>query len=263
MPLRWETKGPVALLTIDRPEARNALDPETHDALVGAWQRYRDDDALRCAVLTGAGDKAFCAGMDLKRAGDYYARVPAERRREVWDREPGLGGLTRNLDVGKPVLAAINGPCHGGGLELALACDLRIAAEHATFALPEVRWGIIPGQGGTQRLPRAIPLAAAMEMLLTAEPVDARQALAWGLVSRVVPQAQLMPTALGLAETIASRAPRAVRHAREAALRGLELPLAEGLKVEQALADPLRDSADNREARQAFAEKREPRWSGR
>lgn len=263
MPVRLDVKGHVAVITLDRPEAMNAIDPELNEQLIDAWKRVHDEDAIRVAILTGAGEKAFCAGADLKRMGEWYSAVPAERRREVWDRLPGLGGITRNLDPGKPVLAAINGHCLGAGLELALACDIRLAAEHATFALPEVKWGIIPGQGGTQRLPRIVPPNVALEMILTADPIDARRALEVGLVNKVVPLPQLMPTAIAMAEVIATRAPRAVRNAREAVLRGLELPLHEALKLEQALADPLRDSEDNREARKAFAEKREPRWTGR
>jgi enoyl-CoA hydratase/carnithine racemase len=263
MVLRFETKGPVAVLTLDRPEAMNALNPALHEALVEAWRRFRDDDALQVAVLTGAGEKAFCAGADLKEMGAWYNRVPKERRREVWDREPGLGGITRNLEVGKPVLAAVNGHCLGGGLELALACDVRWASENATFALPEVQWGILPGQGGTQRLARLVGPGHALELVLSANRIDARRAEQIGLVTRVLPQAELLPRMLELAETIASRAPRAVRHAREAVLRGLELPLTDGLRLEQSLADPLRDSEDNREALAAARERRPPRWTGR
>lgn len=263
MTLRFESKGAVAVLTLDRPEAMNAINPALHQALVEAWRRFRDDDALRVAVLTGAGEKAFCAGADLKEMGAWYNAIPKETRREVWDREPGLGGITRNLDVGKPVVAAVNGHCLGGGLELALACDVRWCSDNATFALPEVQWGILPGQGGTQRLPRVVGPGAALEMILSASRIDAARALQVGLVSRVLPQAELLPRALELAETIASRAPRAVRHAREAVHRGLELPLHEALKLEQSLADPLRGSEDNVEALAAAREKRPPRWTGR
>jgi enoyl-CoA hydratase/carnithine racemase len=262
MTLRFETKGPVAILTMDRSEAMNAINPAMHRALIAAWQRFRDDDALRVAVLTAEG-KAFCAGADLKEMPAWYAQVPREKRREVWDREPGLGGITRNLDVGKPVLAAINGHCLGGGLELALACDVRWAAEGASFALPEVQWGIIPGQGGTQRLARLVGPGHALELILSANRIDAQRALAIGLVTRVLPAQELLPRTLELAETIASRAPRAVRHAREALVRGLELPLHEALKLEQSLADPLRGSDDNVEALAAAKEKREPKWTGR
>jgi E-phenylitaconyl-CoA hydratase len=258
--VRFEVKGRVAWITLDRPEALNAIDPESHAALVEAWEKVRDSSELRVAILTGAGTKAFCAGVDLKRMGDFYRSVPAEERVAAWNRAPGIGGIPRNLEVGKPVIAAVNGLCLGGGLELALACDIRLASANATFGLPEVRWAIIPGQGGTQRLPRAVPPAIALEMILTGRPIDAKRASALGLVNRVVPQARLRTEARSMAETIAAHPPRAVQTALAAVRRGLELPLADGLRLEQELADPLRDSPDNREARLAFQEKRAPRW---
>lgn len=262
MPVRFEAEGPIAWITLDRPEALNAIDPESHAALVAAWERFRDEEALRVAVLTGAGTKAFCAGVDLKRMGEFYQNVPPERRVEVWNREPGIGGITRNLEVGKPVIAAVNGVCLGGGLELALACDIRLASENATFGLPEVKWAIIPGQGGTQRLPRAVPPAVALEMMLTARPIDAGRALTIGLVNHVYPLSRLRAEARSMAEAIVAHPPRAVRAALLAVRKGLELPLAKGLRLEQELANPLRDSPDNREARAAFREKRPPRWTG-
>jgi E-phenylitaconyl-CoA hydratase len=262
MPVHFESEGRVAWVTLDRPEALNAIDPESHTALVAAWTRFRDEEGLRVAVLTGAGSKAFCSGVDLKRMGDFYRAVPAERRVEVWSRDPGIGGITRNLELEKPVIAAVNGACLGGGLELALACDIRLASENATFGLPEVRWAIIPGQGGTQRLPRAVPPSLALEMILTAEPIDAKRALEIGLVNHVYPLTRLRDEARRMAETIAAHPPRAIRQALAAVRRGLSLPIAEGLRLEQELADPLRDSPDNREARAAFQEKRPPRWVG-
>ncbi|MGA8710782.1 MAG: enoyl-CoA hydratase-related protein [Thermoplasmata archaeon] len=262
MPVHFETDGHIAWITLDRPEALNAIDPESHAALVAAWERFRDEDDLRVAVLTGAGTKAFCSGVDLKRMGDFYRNVPAGRRVEVWNREPGIGGITRNLEVGKPVIAAVNGICLGGGLELALACDIRLASANATFGLPEVRWAIIPGQGGTQRLPRTVPPAAALEMILTAGPIDAKRAYALGLVNHVYPFSRLQREARTMAKVIVAHPPRAVRAALAAVRRGLSLPLVEGLRLEQELADPLRDSPDNREARAAFREKRPPRWTG-
>jgi enoyl-CoA hydratase/carnithine racemase len=243
----------IAYITLNRPDALNAIDPETHAELVELWNRFRDDDELRVAVLAGAGDRAFCAGIDLKRLDDFYRAVPAGRRREAWAREPGLGGLTRNLDPGKPVLAAIHGHCLGGGLELALACDVRLASEDAQFGLPEVRWGIVPGQGGTQRLPRLVPVGLAYEMILTGRPIDARRALAAGLVTTVVPRDRLEATATALARAIADQPPEAVRRAREAIRRGLEMPLAEALRLEQDLADPLRGQSTNRERVGEFA----------
>ena len=263
MPVHFKVDGQVAWITLDRPEALNAIDPESHAELVSAWKRFREEDHLRVAVLTGAGTKAFCAGVDLKRMGDFYQGVPAERRVEVWNREPGIGGITRNLEVGKPIIAAVNGLCLGGGLELALACDIRLASENATFGMPEARWAIIPGQGGTQRLPRTVPPAVALEMILTAQPIDARRAAAIGLISHVYSRARLRKATETMAEAIVANPPRAVRAALAAVRRGLSLPLAEGLRLEQELADPLRDSPDNREAREAFREKRRPRWTDR
>lgn len=261
MPVRFDTEGHVAWITLDRPEVLNAIDPETHVALLGAWSRFRDDENLRVGVLTGAGPKAFCTGIDLHRMGDFYGSVPPEQRVGAWNRAPGIGGITRNLDVGKPTIAAVNGLCLGLGLELALACDIRLASENATFGLPEVRSAIIPGQGGTQRLPRAVPPGVALEMILTGNPIDAPRALQLGLVSHVYPSDRLTSEARAMAEGIAAHPPRVVRRAREAIRRGLEKPLAEGLRMEQKLADPLRDSPDNREARTAFREKRPPRWT--
>ncbi len=261
MPVHFAVDGHVAWITLDRPEALNAIDPESHVALVAAWERFRDEDDLRVAVLTGAGTKAFCAGVDLKRMGEFYQSVPAEQRVELWNRTPGIGGITRNLEVGKPVIAAVNGLCLGGGLELALACDIRLASANATFGLPEVRWAIIPGQGGTQRLPRAVSPAVALEMILTGQPIDARRAVAIGLVNRVYPLSRLRNEARTMAGAIVAQPPRAVQTALAAVRRGLALPLAEGLRLEQELADPLRDSPDNREARAAFREKRPPRWT--
>ncbi len=252
MSLLVEVRDSVLHVTLNRPEVHNAIDPETHEELLAAWRRLRDEEELRVGLLTGAGDRAFCAGVDLKRMGDFYRGVPPERRREVWDREPGIGGITRNFDPGKPIVAAINGFCLGGGLELALACDIRYASENATFGLPEVRWAIMPGQGGTQRLPRTVPPNVALEMILTGRPIAAARALQVGLVNGVFPLARVREEAGEVASAIAALPPRSVRHAREAVLRGLGLPLSEGLRLEQSLADPLRDSAENRAARAGF-----------
>jgi len=260
--LRLDIADRVACLTLSRPDVLNAVDPETHRALVAAWERVRDDREIRVAVLTGEGERAFCAGIDLRRMADFYRDVSAEQRLERWSREPGIGGITRNFDVGKPVIAAVNGVCLGLGLELALACDIRLASENATFGLPEVRSAIIPGQGGTQRLPRALPPSVAYEMILAGTPIDSERAREVGLVSAVYPKDRLMAEARALAGRIASLPPRVVQTAREAVRRGLETTLSDGLRLEQELANPLRDSPDNQEARAAFLEKRPPRWSG-
>ena len=253
MAVQFDVAGAVARSSLDRPEALTAIDPETHRALVKAWVRFRDTDSLSVAVLSGAGEKAFCAGVDVKRMGEFYEAYPDGERRAAWNREPGIGGLPRNLDPGKPVLAAIHGYCLGGGLELALACDLRIASADAVFGFPEVALGLIPGQGGTQRLPRLIPPSAALEMVLTGERIGADRALALGLVDRLVPhRGDLVPAAMALAGRISTQPQQAVRRAREAMWRGLDLSLPEGLRLEQDLADPLRDGAENRAARARF-----------
>lgn len=263
MTLRTETKDSLLIVTLDRPEARNALNAEMREGLIKTWRRFRDDDALRVAVLTGAGETAFCAGADLKEVGEYYRSMTSAERREHGEREPGLGGLTRNFDPRKPVIAAINGACLAGGLEIALACDIRIAADHATFGLPEVRRGILPGAGGTQRLPRALPFGVAMEMILTGAPIDAEAALRWGLVSRLAPAADLMNGAMEIAGRIAANGPLAVRAARDAVYQGGDLPLDQALRLEQFHAEPLRQSEDAQEGVRAFIEKRAPQFSGK
>mgnify|MGYP001388255063 CR=1 FL=1 len=256
MPIHYDVDGRVARITIDRPEALNALDPEHNDALGDAFNRFRDDADIWIAIVTGAGDRAFSAGADLK------ALIPA--RAAAVRAGKGIGttfaGITRGFTTWKPIIAAINGYAVGGGLELALCCDLRVAAEHARFGLPEVRWGIIPGAGGTQRLPRAIPVGRAMELMLTGEQIDAAEALRLGLVNRVVPLPELMSSASQLAETILQRGPLAVRAVKRAVLQGLEGTLEEGLDLERRLSEDLLRTEDSQEGTRAFAEKRAPRF---
>jgi enoyl-CoA hydratase/carnithine racemase len=262
MSIRRDIRGQVLIVTLDRPQARNALNSEMREALIETWREFRDSDDLRVGILTGAGDKSFCAGADLKELGDYYRSMTPVERRENGEQSPGLGAITRNFDPRKPIIAAINGPCLAGGLELALACDIRIAAEHAVFGLPEVRRGILPGAGGTQRLPRTVPQGVALEMILTGAPVNAEAALRWGLVSHVVAGENLLDEALRIAELIAANGPLAVRAARDAVYQGLALPLDEALRLEQFQAEPLRQSDDAKEGVRAFVEKREPCFKG-
>jgi E-phenylitaconyl-CoA hydratase len=263
MTIRTEAADGIFTIVIDRPEARNALSLAMGRDLTAAWVEFRDNAEHRVAILTGAGSESFCAGADLKEVGAYYRSMTPAERRERGEREPGLGGITRNLDPGKPIVAAINGYCLAGGLEIALACDIRIAVPRAKFGLPEVRWGLIPGAGGTQRLPRAIPLAIAMEMLLSGQSIDAERALAVGLINRVVPADALLDEARALARQIAQNGPLAVRAARAAARNGLHLPLDEGLRLEQFYAETPRQSEDVQEGLRAFAEKRQPRYRGK
>lgn len=263
MTIRTDAADGVFTVTIDRPEARNALTLAMARHLTAAWVEFRDNPAHRVAILTGAGSESFCAGADLKEVGAYYRSMTPSERRELGEREPGLGGITRNLDPGKPIIAAINGYCLAGGLEIALACDIRIAVPKAKFGLPEVRWGLIPGAGGTQRLPRAIPQAIAMELLLSGQSIDAERALAAGLINRIVPAEKLLVEARAIGVHIAQNGPLAVRAARAAARNGLHLPLEEGLRLEQFYAETPRQSEDVQEGLRAFAEKRRPRYQGK
>lgn len=263
MTLRFETDDTVAILTIDRPEVHNAIDFDTTDALVEAWKRFRDDDGLRVAVLTGAGERAFCAGADLRGVGDFYKNLTSAERLRRSELTPGLGGITKNLVIDKPIIAAVNGHCLAGGLEVALSCDLRLASENATFGLPEVTRGMLPGAGGTQRLPRLIGSERALDLILTGRRIEADEAHRIGLVTRVVPLASLMDEALEVARTISQNGPLAIRAAKAAVWRGLDLPLEEALRLEQHLAEPVRQSDDAQEGPRAFLEKRKPDFKGR
>jgi enoyl-CoA hydratase/carnithine racemase len=253
----YEKKGRLAYVTINRPERRNAIDGDTSQELYDAFTDFKEDDELWVAVLTGAGDVAFSAGADLRAMAEAFAGGKALRM------DVPFGGITRRFECWKPMIAAINGYCLAGGLELALSCDIRIAAEHATFGLPEPKRAIIPAAGGTQRLPRAVPLAFAMELMLTGERFDAQTALRFGLVSRVVPADQLMPTVEEVAAKSLECGPLAVRAIKEAVLQGRQMSLEEGLKLESRLAGAVMRSEDAREGPTAFAQKRKPEYKGR
>lgn len=258
MPIDVDRDGHVAVITINRPEARNALDPE-HDAALGAAvDRFEADDDLRVAVLTGAGDVAFSAGADLR------TLIPSFRGRVRAGEEPpwNFGGFTA-VERTKPMIAALNGHALAGGCEMALACDIRLAAPNATIGLAETKWAIIPGAGGTVRLPRAVPLGIAMEMILTGDPVDAAEAYRIGLVNRVVPADRLRDEAVALARTIAARGPLAVRSARASVLEGLGTDERTAMANEfRRFLDVLRTD-DAVEGSTAFVEKRDPDYRGR
>jgi len=253
-----ERRGRLAYVTINRPERRNAIDPDTSRELSQAFNAFKDDDDLWLAVLTGAGDQAFSAGADLVAMAQAFAAGGEGMRYDT-----PFGGITRGFECWKPIIAAINGYCLAGGLELALSCDIRIAAEHATFGLPEPKRAIIPAAGGTQRLPRAVPLAFAMELLLTGERFDAQTALRFGLVSRVVPADRLLPTVDEVARQILECGPLAVRAVKQAALQGRQMSLEDGFKLESELAGKVFRSEDAREGPTAFAQKRKPEYKGR
>ncbi|MBP8306500.1 MAG: enoyl-CoA hydratase/isomerase family protein [Burkholderiaceae bacterium] len=249
--------GGIAVITLNRPDKRNALDAAHYQALSEAWIRVRDDDAIRVAVVTGAGDQVFSAGADLKSWVGREAPMS-----DLWLTQKGQL-LNRGLEIWKPVIAAINGHCLAGGMTLMLATDIRVCAEHVTFALSEVKRGIIAANGGTQRLLGQLPHAIAMEMLLTGDSIDAAAAARFGLVNRVVPSARLMEEALAIARRIAANAPLAVQAAKELALRSRDEGLAAGLRFEQFVQQILRHSEDAIEGRTAFAEKRPARFQGR
>lgn len=247
----------VATVVMNRPQVHNALDPEHYQALSGAWQRVRDDPDIRCAIITGAGERAFSSGADLK----THIGRPFEPH-EMWLTQRDQL-LNRGLEVWKPVIAAVNGYCLGGGMTLLLATDIRLAAPHASFALSEVRRGVIPANGGTQRLLAQLPHAVAMRMLLTGDSMDAQEALRWGLVNEVVPADQLMAHAMQVARRIAANAPLAVQAAKELALRSRDMDLPTGLRMEQFTNRYLQSTDDVREGREAFAQKRDARFQGR
>jgi len=247
----------VALITINRPERLNALDTEHYAGLSQAWQTVRDDPAIRVAVITGAGEKSFSTGADLK----SFIPTPPELAELMLTQKSQL--LNRGLEVWKPVIAAVNGYCLGGGMTLLLAADIRVAAEHATFSVAEVKRGVFPANGGTQRIIQQLPHAIAMEMLLTGESIDAATALRWGVLNKVVALPQLMDSAMDYAKRIAANAPLAVQAAKELALRSRDLDLASGLRMEQLFLRLLQDSEDVQEGAAAFAAKRKPQFKGR
>jgi len=257
MEIRVEPQGRhVVMVTIDNQRRLNAMTRPMMAELGRVWDELERSDC-RCIVLTGAGERAFCAGADIREFLEppVPTRFREERRRLDFRRE-----MDR---CPQPIIAAIRGFALGGGLELALACDIRVAAEDAQLGLTEINLAIIPGGGGTQRLPRLVGRGKALEMILTGMRVSAAEALRLGLVERVVPVAELLPSAQALAKSIAEKAPIALRYAKEAVVSGIELPLADGLRLENDLATLLRTTEDRVEGARAFVEKRKPKWSGR
>ena len=257
MAIDFKLEDHVATITIDRPERMNAMDTEHYNALSAAWVRVRDDPEVRVAIITGAGEKSFSAGADLKSfvgAQPPLSELLLTQKNQI---------LNRGLEVWKPIVAAVNGYCLGGGMTLLLATDLRIAAEHATFSVAEVRRGVFPANGGTQRIAQQLPHAIAMELLLLGDSIDAQTALRWGIVNRVVKAGELMDTARDFAARLARNAPLAVQAAKELAVRSRDVDLKTGLRMEELFLRLLQGSEDVREGTTAFAEKRTPSFSGR
>jgi len=250
-----ERRGHVEILTINRPEARNAINGEVTKGLSAAFDALAGDDDCWVVILTGAGDKSFSAGMDLK-------AFASGEGGDIMGASGGFGGITQR-QFPKPIIAAVNGTCLAGGCEIMLACDLVVAADHATFGIPEAKRGLVAGAGGLFRLPKRLPRAVAMELGLTGNPIDAARALQLGLVNRVVPADKLIDEAIALADEIADNAPLAVRWTKRVMREAADLTDEEAWKLNAEAVAAVFSSADAMEGPVAFAEKRKPNWQGR
>lgn len=248
----FETQGDVAVITIDRPAKLNAYTPEMFHEMMEHFEKFRTDKSLRVAVLTGAGSRAFSAGADL---GKTVSKLTDGAPRHFPD-------ITKRFfsDIYKPIITAVNGLCTAGGVEMMQGTDLRLAVPHATFGLGEVRWGITPGGGSHVRLPRQIPWAIAMEILLTGQPITAERAYDIGLINKIVEPGDLMDEALALARTISANGPLAVQAAKEIAVRAMTLETP--FQLEYYISDRILKTEDAKEGPRAFAEKRTPRYRG-
>jgi enoyl-CoA hydratase/carnithine racemase len=254
--IEYTKEGKIAIFTINRPEMMGILNLEGMTQLHNAFLDFRDDDNLWVGIITGTGDKVFSAGVDI----NEYLPFIVDTEDKPWKRPV---GIIRKMELWKPLISACNGLTIGGILEISLACDIIIASENAEFALPEVKIGTCPGGGGTQRLPRAIPIHLAAEMLLTGKTIDANEAYRIGLINKVVPISQLMTEARKMAETICDAGPLAVRMAKKMMIRGLSMPLEEGLELEADFQKNIMETEDFKEGVKAFREKRKPRFTGR
>jgi enoyl-CoA hydratase/carnithine racemase len=247
MLIRFEKKGHIGIFTINRPKVMNALNAKAYKELRRNLNNFRDDPELWVGILTGAGDKAFSTGYDLKDTDDWHEDDDWRSGLEMW----------------KPVIAAINGYCLGWGFELTLYCDIRIAAEHAQFGLPEVKRGQIPGGGGTQLLTHMVPYCHAAEIILTGQYIGAQEAYHMGLINRVVPSEKLISVAIEIADMICQNAPLAVQAAKESMVRGLNTSLEGGMDLERAMSFKLTETEDYKEGERAFIERRQPNWKAK
>ncbi|HTC46310.1 MAG TPA: enoyl-CoA hydratase-related protein [Candidatus Aquilonibacter sp.] len=253
----YDKKGPIGYVTLNRPKVMNALNMATINELQGVFEDARNDSALRAVILTGAGEKAFAAGADIAEIANNTA-VEAE---EATRRGQALTDLIENL--GKPVIAAVNGFALGGGCELAMACTIRMAAENAKFGQPEVKLGVMPGYGGTQRMPRLIGRSRALKLILSGEVIDAAEAYRIGLVDELVPDAHVIERAETVLKRIIANAPLSVKYSLEAVNKGMETSVAEGLLLEASLFAVCASTEDKKEGTSAFIEKRSPNFRGK
>ncbi|MBI3993172.1 MAG: enoyl-CoA hydratase/isomerase family protein [Candidatus Lambdaproteobacteria bacterium] len=258
--LIYEKRGHIAYLTLNRPEAMNAMNHEMYQQLSESWIEVRDDYDVWVAIITGAGERSFSTGADLK---TFIPNVEGDvGKAKLWQTQAD-NLLNRGLEVWKPVIAAVNGYCVAGGMTLLMATDIRVAAEHAQFGVAEVKRGILPGNGGTQRIIRQLPYPIAMELLLIGDRIDAQTALRYGLLNRVVPKEKLLETAEEYASRLSENAPLAVRAIKELAVRGTNMALPDALRMEEAMSHILRSTEDAQEGPKAFAEKRKAVFKGR
>ena len=250
-----ERRGQVEILTINRPEARNAINGGVSRAMSSIMDELAADDTCWVVVITGSGEKAFSAGMDLK-------AFAAGEAADIMGSSGGFAGLTAR-EFAKPIIAAVNGSALAGGFEIMLSCDLVVAAAHATFGIPEAKRGLIAGAGGLIRMPKRLPMAIALELAMTGDPIDAERALALGLVNKVVPSEDLLTEATALADRIAANAPMAVRYSKDVMKRAAEVSESEGWEINAQAVREVFSSADAMEGPVAFAEKRAPNWQGK
>lgn len=261
--ITYDKLDSVRLITINRADKMNSLDFAANDELIEVWREFERDDQARVAVITGAGDQSFCAGADLKTYTLNFAQAAAPEFRSKFTNGPGFGGITRNLDIDKPILAAVNGFAISGGFELALACDMRFCASNAEFALQDAKWGFHACDGGLIRLPQIVGMGHAMEIVLSGERINAEHAYRIGLVNRVYPQEDLLPKTLDYAQMLTTRAPLSHRFAKEVMRRSVGMPMSEALSWESRSFRDVAFTEDLKEGLASFKERRPAQFKGR
>lgn len=259
----YEKRGKIGYVTLNRPEVHNCIDVETSEELIAIWEEIKRDPDVQVVILTGAGDEAFCSGADLKKLIPYIREQSEEDNRRRAFQGPGWCGISGGYKIYTPIIAAINGYCIAGGHELAEFCDIRVAADHSVFGHQEIKWGLMPGDGGCSRLWRIVGLGRALEIILTGRLYDAQEAYRIGFVNHLVPLKDLMGKAEEIAESIADNAPLAVRAAKEAVLNSVGKPLDEGIKFETDAFSYLCRSEDWMTGQQAFLTKTKAEFKGR